>query len=175
MQTLMTQKTVTPAQAAAIAELIKEQLDAAYAQLVEMRKPDPRVAEGMRGAPQARRSAMRLRSGAFRPKWMTGTPEELAREYDYAADYADQIRDVRRLAKTLKKVQLHIANETFAEVREVFHHMKEWLRDPHLDEITAENILALHRGRRSDLGRPKRKGPRVGEGGILVSNGAPRR
>ena len=56
----------------------------------------------------------------FRPKWLTGTPEELARKYDYAAEYAERIRDVRRLAKTHKKVQSGIANETFAHVQENF-------------------------------------------------------
>ena len=169
-----TQKPVTREQAVAIAELIKEQCDAAYAELVAMRAPDPRVLDGFRHPTHARRSASRLRSGEFRPpKWMPGTVEELAREYEYAAEYAEKLRDVRRLAKTHKKVQMHIANETFADVRLIFHRMKEWLRDPNLDEVTAENILALHRERRRDLGRPKKKGPRVGEGGVLIANGAP--
>jgi len=170
----MTQNNVTREQAVAIAELIKEQCDAVYAELVAMREPDPQVLESFRYPTHARRSAQRLRSGEFRPpKWMTGTVEELAREYEYAAEYAEKIRDVRRLAKTHKKVQLHIANETFAGVRQVFHRMKEWLRDPNLDDVTAENILAIHRERRRDLGRPKKKGPKVGEGGVLVVNGAP--
>jgi len=39
--------------------------------------------------------------------------------------------------------------------------------------VTAENILALHRERRRDLGRPKKKGPKIGEGGVLVASGAP--
>ena len=166
---------VTREQAVAIAELIKEQRDAAYAELVEMPKPDPEVLGEFRTASYARRTARRLRLGEFQPKSLTGTAEELAQRYDYAAEYADRVRDVRRLAKTYKKAQTHITNETFAEVREVFHRMKEWLRDPNLDEVTAENILALHRERRRDLGRPKKKGPKIGEGGVLVANGAPAR
>ena len=173
MQTPMTQQAVTKEQAVAIAELIKEQLEAVYAELLTMRKPDARVMEGLREPTQARRSARRLRSGEYRPKWLTGTPEELAREYDYAAEYCDKIAGVRRLARTHKQVQLHLANETFADVRGLFHQMKAWLRDPNLDDVTAENILALHRERRRDLGRPKKKGPRIGEGGVLVASGAP--
>ena len=173
MQTQMTPKPVTREQAVAIAELIKEQCDAMYAELVAMPKPDPEVIDEFRTASYARRTARRLRTGEFRPKTMTGTAEELALKYDYAAEYADKVRDVRRLAKTYKKVQLHIANETFADVRQLFHQMKVWLRDPNLDEVTAENILALHRERRRDLGRPKKKGPKVGEGGVLVASGAP--
>jgi hypothetical protein len=99
--------------------------------------------------------------------------EELALEFEYAAEYAEKIRDVRRLAKTHKKVQVHITNETFADVRHLFHQMKEWRRHVDLDEVTAENILVLHRERRRDLGRPKKKGPKVGEGGVLVVSGAP--
>jgi len=174
VQTPMTPQAVTRQQALAIAELIKEQCDAVYAELVAMRPPDPQVLESFRYPTHARRSAQRLRSGEFRPpKWMTGTVEELALEFEYAAEYAEKIRDVRRLAKTHKEVQVHIANETFAEVRMLFHHMKGWRRHRDLDDVTAENILALHRERRRDLGRPKKKGPKVGEGGVLVVNGAP--
>jgi hypothetical protein len=169
----MTPQPVTREQAVAIGELVKEQMDAAYAELLAMRKPDLTLIVEVRDASQARRSARRLRSGEFRPKSPAATPEEMAREYDYAAEYADKIRDVRKLAKTHKKVQLHIANETFASVRELFHQMKVWLSDPNLDDVTAENILALHRERRRDLGRPKKKGPKVGEGGVLVASGAP--
>ncbi|HEX3583482.1 MAG TPA: hypothetical protein VH087_17050 [Thermoanaerobaculia bacterium] len=169
----MTQKPVTREQAVAIAELIKEQCDAAFAELVAMPKPDPEVIDEFRTASYARRTARRLRSGEFRPATLKGTPEELARKYDYAAEYADKVRDVRRLAKLYKKVQMHIASETFADVRGIFHRMKEWLRDPNLDDITAENIIALHRERRRDLGRPKKKGPKIGEGGLLVATGAP--
>ena len=174
MQKTMTQKNVTREQAVAIAELIKEQCDAAYAELAAMPKPDPEVIDQFRSASYARRTARRLRAGEFRPTSMTGTPEDLAQKYDYAAEYADKVRDVRRLAKTHKKVQSHIVNETFADVRDLFHQMKAWLRDPHLDEVTAENILALHRERRRDLGRPKKKGPKIGEGGMLVASGTPR-
>jgi hypothetical protein len=169
----MTPQAVTREQAVAITELIKEQMDAAYAELVAMRAPDPQVLKGFSHPSQARKSAQRLRSGDFRPKWMTGRVEDLAREYEYAAEYAEKIRDVRRLAKTHKKAQSHIVNSTFADVREIFHRMKEWLRDPNLDPVTAENILALHRERRHDLGRPKKKGPKIGEGGVLVTTGAP--
>jgi len=173
MQTPMTPQAVTREQAVAIAELVQEQMEAAYAELVAMREPDAEVLEHYRDASHARRTAKRLRSGEFRPRWLSGTTEELAQKYDYAAEYADKVRDVRRLAKTHKTVQLHIVNSTFADVRELFHQMKEWFRDPNLDEVTAENILALHRERRHDLGRPKKKGPKIGEGGLLVSNGAP--
>ena len=169
----MTPLAVTREQAVAIAELIKEQCDAVYAELVAMRKPDSQVLQDFRTASHARRNAQRLRSGEFRPNWLIGTVEDLAREYEYAAEYAEKIRDVRRLAKTHKQVQAHIANSTFADVRQIFHQMKEWLRDPNLDEITAENILALHRERRRDLGRPKKKGPKIGEGGVLIANGTP--
>ncbi|HEV8436012.1 MAG TPA: hypothetical protein VGR95_21570 [Thermoanaerobaculia bacterium] len=171
-QTPMTPQPVTREQAVAIAELIREQCDAVWAELTAMRQPDPQVLKGFRNPSHSRRSAERLRSGEFRPKSLTGPVEDLAREYEYAAEYAEKIRDVRRLAKTHKKVQSHIANKTFADVRQVFHRMKEWLRDPNLDEITAENILALHRERRRDLGRPKKKGPKIGEGGVLVASGA---
>jgi hypothetical protein len=140
-----------------------------------MPQPDPEVIDNFRDASYARRTARRLRSGEFQPKSLTGTAEELAQKYDYAAEYADKVRDVRRLAKTLKKVQMHITNETFADVRHIFHQMKAWLRDPNLDEVTAENIIAIHRERRRDLGRPKKKGPKVGEGGVLVTTGAPAR
>jgi uncharacterized membrane protein YdfJ with MMPL/SSD domain len=158
---------VTREQATAIADLIKEQMDATYAKLLEARKPDPRVVQGSRDAHDLRRSARRLRSGQFRPKWATTeSPEELALEFDYAAEYDDLMVSVRRLAKTHKNVELHIVNETFAEVRDAFHQMKEWLRNPELDEVTAENIVALHRERRRDLGRPKKSGPKVGEGGV---------
>ena len=174
MHTPMTQQAVTREQAVAIAELIKEQCEAAYAELVAMPKPDPEVIDEFRTASYARRTARRLRAGEFRPRSLTGTVEDLALKYDYAAEFADKVRDVRRLAKTQKQVQMHIANETFADVRQLFHQMKEWLRDPSLDEVTAENILALHRERRRDLGRPKKKGPKVGEGGVLVASGAPK-
>lgn len=166
MHTPMTQNPVTREQAVAIAELIKEQCDAASAELLAMPKPDPEVIDEFRTASYARRTARRLRAGEYRPKSVTGTVEDLASKYDYAAEYADKIRDVRRLARTHKQVQWHILNETFADVRQLFHQMKEWLRDPTLDEVTAENILALHRERRRDLGRPKKKGPRIGEGGV---------
>ena len=172
MQTQMTPHAVTREQAVAITELIKEQMDAVYAELIAMRKPDPQVLKGFRNPSHSRRSAQRLRLGEFLPKWWTGTTEDLAREFEYAAEYAEKIRDVRRLAKTHKKAQLHIANETFADVRQLLHQMKVWLRDPNLDEVTAENILALRRERRRDLGRPKKKGPRIGEGGVLVATGA---
>jgi len=174
MQTSMPQQAVTQEQALAIGELIKEQCDAVYAELVAMRRPDEQVIESFRHPSHARRSAQRLRSGEFHPpKWWTGTVEELALEFEYAAEYAEKIRDVRRLAKTHKKVQVHITNKTFADVRTLFHHMKGWRRHADIDEVTAENILALHRERRRDLGRPKKKGPKVGEGGVLVANGAP--
>lgn len=173
MQRTMNANGVTREQALALADLIKEQCDAVYAELLAMPKPDPEVVEEFRTASYARRTARRLRTGEYRPKSLTGTAEELAQKYDYAAEYMDKVRDVRRLAKTHKKVQSHIANETFADVRDLFHQMKAWLRDPNLDELTAENILALHRERRRDLGRPKKKGPRIGEGGVLVATGAP--
>jgi hypothetical protein len=173
MQTPMKPNNLSREQAVAIADLIKEQMDAAYAELLAARQPDPQVMAGFRGPADLRRSAKRVRSGQFRPSWMTQSPEELASEYDYAAEYAEMMVSVRRLAKSHKNVQLHIANETFAEVREIFHRMKEWLRDADLDDVTAENILTLHRERRHDLGRPKKKGAKVGEGGILVSNGSP--
>ena len=168
METPMTQQAVTREQALAIAELIKEQLDAVYAELAAMREPDPQVLEDFRHASYARRTARRLRAGEFRPKSLSGTVEDLAREYDYAAEYADKLRDVRRLTRAHKNVHLHIANEMFSEVRELFHQMKEWRRDMNLDKVTAENILALHRERRRDLGRPRKKGPKVGEGGVPI-------
>src|SRR5947209_4902581 len=135
MQTPMTQQGVTKEQAVAIAELIKEQLEAVYAELLTMRKPDARVMEGLREPTQARRSARRLRSGEYRPKWLTGTPEELAREYDYAAEYCDKIAGVRRLARTHKQVQLHLANETFAGVRGIFQQSNACMRVPNTEDM----------------------------------------
>jgi hypothetical protein len=154
MQQAMTGQNVSREQAVAIAELIEERMEAEYARLIAAPKPDPRI-NVYRSAAALRRTARRLREGLFRPSWMTESPEELARHYDYAAEYDDMVRDVRRLAKAHKKVQQHIASDLFAEVREVFHHMKGWLRDPDLDPVTAENILALHRAFRRDLGRSK--------------------
>jgi hypothetical protein len=150
----MTAQNISREQAVAIGDLIEERMETEYARLLAARKPDPRIT-AYRSAADLRRSARRLRAGLFRPSWMTESPEELALQYDYAAEYEDMVVDVRRLVSTLKKVRQHIANDLFAEVKDLFHHMKGWLDDPDLDPITAENILALHRARRRDLGRPK--------------------
>jgi hypothetical protein len=88
---------------------------------------------------------------------MTGSPEELAREYDHAAEYCELLHDVRRLAKTHKLAQEQIAKDLFTHVKENFLNMKRWLSDPGLDPITAENILTLRRDLRRDFGRPKGK------------------
>jgi hypothetical protein len=56
----MTQNDVTRHRAVAIAALIREQLDAAYAKALAADKPDPRVVENFRGAHDLRRSARRL-------------------------------------------------------------------------------------------------------------------
>ena len=154
MQQQMTEQNISREQAVAIADLIEERMESEYARLLAARKPDPRLT-GYRSAADLRRSARRLRAGLFRPSWITESPEELAREYDYAAEYDDLVIDVRRLASAHKKVQQHIANDLFTEVRDIFHHMKGWLGDRDLDPITVDNILALHRARRHDLGRPK--------------------
>jgi hypothetical protein len=153
MQQQMTEQNISREQAVAIGDLIEERMETEYARLLAARKPDPRITG--RSAEDLRRSARRLREGLFRPSWMTESPEELALLYDYAAEYEDMVVDVRRLASTHKKVRQHIASDLFAEVKDLFHHMKGWLDDPRLDPITAENILALHRARRRDLGRPK--------------------
>lgn len=152
----MTQNNVTRDQAVAIGELIREQMEAAYARLVAMRTPDERL-HAYAGPTALRRSAARIRSGSFRPSWMTGSPEEAAREYDHAADYCETLTDVRRLAKTHKTVQAHVAKDLFTQVKENFLGMKKWLNDPILDPITAENILTLRRDLRRDFGRPKGK------------------
>ncbi len=152
----MTQNNVTRDQAVAIGELIREQMEAAYARLVAMRPPDERL-HAYAGPTALRRSAARIRSGAFRPSWMTGSTEEAAREYDHAADYCELLTDVRRLAKTHKTVQAHVAKDLFSHVKESFLHMKKWLNDPALDPITAENVLTLRRDLRRDFGRPKGK------------------
>lgn len=152
----MTQNNVTRDQAVAIGELIREQMEAAYARLVAMPAPDERL-HAYASPTALRRSAARIRSGAFRPSWMTGSPEEAAREYDHAADYCETLTDVRRLAKTHKTVQAHVAKDLFSHVKENFLRMKKWLNDPTLDPITAENILTLRRDLRRDFGRPKGK------------------
>jgi hypothetical protein len=154
MKQQMTAPNISREQAVAIADLIEERMNAEYERLLAARKPDPRIV-GYRSAADLRRSARRLREGLFRPSWMTESPEELAREYEYAAEYDDLMIGVQRLAKAHQKVRQHIGNDLFAEVRTVFHHMKGWLSDPNLDPISAENILALHRARRRDFGRPK--------------------
>ena len=59
----MTQNHVTREQAVAIAELIKEQCDAVYAELVAMRRPDRQVLESFRYPTHARRSAQRRHGG----------------------------------------------------------------------------------------------------------------
>lgn len=153
----MTQNNVTRDQAIAIGELIREQMEAAYARLVAMRPPDERL-HAYAGPAALRRSAERLRSGAFRPSWMTTeSPEEVAREYEHAADYCETLNDVRRLARTHKCAQEYVAKDLFMHVKENFLQMKKWLNDPILDPITAENILTLRRDLRRDFGRPKGK------------------
>src|SRR5438270_362913 len=62
MQTPMTGQAVTKEQAVAIAELIKEQLESVYAELLTMRKPDARVMEGLREPTQGRQRRSRAAS-----------------------------------------------------------------------------------------------------------------
>ena len=159
----MTQNHVTRDQAMAIADLIREQMEAAYARLVAMPTPDERL-HAYAGPSELRRSAARLRAGLFRPSWMTGTAEELAQQYESAAEYCELLHDVRRLARTHKIAQQHVAKDLFTNVKENFLVMKKWLNDPLLDPITAENILTLRRDLRRDLGRPKGKNMNVDQG-----------
>jgi len=148
----MTQTTVTKEQALAIVELIREQMEAAYARLLTMPAPAPHL-HAYAGPTALRRSAARIRAGSFRPSWMTGTPEEAAREYEAAAEYSETLNDVRRLAKTHKIVQEGLREELFSQVKETFLGLKKFINDPILDPITAENILTLRRDVRRDLGR----------------------
>jgi hypothetical protein len=148
----MTQTQVTREQALAIVELIKEQTEAAYARLVAMPTPDLRL-KAYAGPSALRKSAARLRAGKFRPSWMTGTPEETAREYEAAADYCELLCDVRRLAKTHQIVKDSLAKELFNQVKENFLGLKKHINEPWMDPITAENILTLRRDLRRDLGR----------------------
>jgi hypothetical protein len=108
------------------------------------------------GPAALRKSAARLRAGTFRPSWMTGTPEELAREYEAAAEYCELLTDVRRLAKTHTIVQEGLAKELFNQVKENFLGLKKCINAEWLDPVTAGNILMLRRNVRRDLGRPGR-------------------
>lgn len=148
----MTQNQVTREQALAIVELIKEQMEAAYARLIAMPVPDLRL-QAYAGPAALRRSAARLRAGTFRPSWMTGTPEETAREYEAAAEFCETLTDVRRLAKTHEIVKEGLRQELFNQVKENFLGLKKFGHAEWLDPVTAENILTLRRDVRRDLGR----------------------
>ena len=126
---MATANDISREQAIAMADLIEERMEAEYAQLLAARKPHPRIT-GYRHASALRRSARRIRAGLFRPAWMTESPEELASEYEYAAEYDDMMQDVRHVVSTHKRVQRLIASNKFAEVRDVFDDLKEWLDDP---------------------------------------------
>ncbi len=152
----MTQTNVTKEQALAIVELIRERMEEEYARLVAMPTPAERL-HAYAGPTALRRSAARVRAGKFRPSWMTGTPEELAQEYEAAAEYCEMLTAVRRLARTHTIVKEGLAKDLFAQVKENFLGMKKWVNDPVLDPITAENILTLRRDVRRDLGRPGRQ------------------
>ena len=150
----MTQNQVTREQALAIVEMIKEQMEAAYARLIAMPAPDLRL-HAYAGPSALRKTAARIRAGKFRPPWMTGTPEETAREYEAAADYCELLCNVRQLAKTHKIVKESLAKELFNQVKETFLGLKKFGHAEWLDPVTAENILTLRRDVRRDLGRPK--------------------
>ena len=118
-----------------MADLIKERMEAEYAELLAARKPDPRIT-GYRNAAQLRRTARRVRAGIFRPEWMTESPEELASEYEYTAEYDDMMQDVRHIVSTHKRVRRLIESKSFAEVGGVFDDLKEWLDDPDFGQPT---------------------------------------
>src|ERR1041384_1220013 len=91
---------VTREEAIAIARIVKQKMDTAYARHRAMRPPDERLGE-LRGPSQTRRTARRVRAGLFRPPWMTTeSAEDLANEYDYAAAYFESHINARRLAST---------------------------------------------------------------------------
>lgn len=148
----MTQNQVTRDQALAIVALIKEQTEAAYARLCAMPTPDLRL-HAYAGPTALRKSAARIRAGKFRPSWMTGSAEDLAREYEAAAEYCELLTDVRRLAKTHKIVQEGLAKELFNQVKETFLGMKKFANAEWIDPVTAENMATLRRDLRRDLGR----------------------
>jgi hypothetical protein len=154
VQQPITERSLSREQAVAIADLIEERMETEYARFLAARKPDARITS-YRNASDLRRSARRLREGLFRPAWMTDGPEELAREYEYAAEYDDLEVRVHRLTSAHKRVQQHLADNLFAEVGEVFDRLKGKLRDADLDPITVENILELRPPRRRGVGRPK--------------------
>lgn len=122
----MTANDISREQAIAMADGIEERLKTEHARLRAARTPDSRVGD-YRNASSLRRSARRIRAGIFLLSWNTESPEEIAREYDYTAEYDDMMVDVQRLKGTHKRVQQLIASGMYSQVKEAFDHLMEKL------------------------------------------------
>jgi hypothetical protein len=150
---------MTKEEALAIRAQSQAQLDAAYADLLAARKPDTRLT-GYRSASQLRRSAARLRAGKIVPGDPDEAPEDLAREYDYAAEYDLKVRTVERLAKEHQGLTKTLGRTLAQEVRETFRYLKVWKNDPSIEPVVRANIAELDRELRRNAGRARHKGRR---------------
>jgi hypothetical protein len=128
MDELTAEPATTREEALAIVGVIKEKMDAAQARFRAMRPPDERLGE-LRGPSQTRRTARRVRTGVFRPPWMTESAEELANEYEYAAAYLENDINARRLTSTYKRMLEDLEDGYFDDVKDDFDDLKTRIRD----------------------------------------------
>jgi len=128
MEEMTPEQSTTRKEALAIVRVVKQKMDAAAARFRAMRLPDERLGE-LRGPSQTRRTARRVRTGVFRPPWMTESAEELANVYEYAAAYLESDINARRLASTYKRMLEDLEDGYFDDVKDDFDDLKARIRD----------------------------------------------
>lgn len=118
----------TREEALALVRVVKQKRDAAEARFRAMREPDERLGE-LRGPSQTRRTARRVRTGVFRPPWMTEPAEDVANEYEYAAAYLENDINARRLASRYKRMLEDLEDGYYDDVKDDFEDLKTRIRD----------------------------------------------
>ncbi|HEV8435804.1 MAG TPA: hypothetical protein VGR95_20515 [Thermoanaerobaculia bacterium] len=125
---LTSEPEVTREEALAMVAAIKHKMDVLSARYRTMREPDERLGD-LPGPSQLRRTARRVRAGLFKPTWMTESAEELAREYDYAAEFIETEINARRLASRYKRMLEDVEDGFYDDVKDDFDDLKARVRD----------------------------------------------
>jgi hypothetical protein len=125
---LPSEQEVTREEALAMIGIIKQKMAVVDALYRTMREPDERLGD-LPGPSQLRRTARRVRSGIFKPAWMTESAEELACEYEYAAAYIEAEINGRRLSSTYKRMLEDLEDGFYDDVKDDFDDLKARIRD----------------------------------------------
>ena len=125
---LTSEPEVTREEALAMVAIIKRKMDVLNARYRTMREPDERLGD-LPGPSQLRRTARRVRAGLYKPAWMTESAEELANEYDYAAEFIETEINLQRLTGRYRRMLEDVEDGFYDDVKDDFDDLKTRIRD----------------------------------------------